>query len=438
LTHWTDTPSSGAAAASDGPMVRPLPGPTVLHLRASGGLFGADRVVLDLCAGLAASGYRAILMPITETGGGAGAELRAAGVERGIPVRPLPMASRVDWKAVARLRHLAAIEGASILHGHDYKANTLIRLAAIEGARWVATLHGRVGTDWKLRLYEALETRLIRRCDRVVCVSETMCAAEAAHGLTPVVIHNGIDLAPFRGASMPSPELRAALGLPEDAEVIGSIGRLSAEKGYENLLRAAARLVPNRPRLHLLLVGDGPERRSLVDLAAALGIADRVHLPGIRRDAPLLYRLFTIFCLTSHREGLPLALLEALASGCAAVVTPVGGIPEVLGNSSGNLMASEREAATRSQGNAGGEPSEVSDAAAITVPPGDIASLTSVLARLLDDPDRRARLGAAGRARVEAHFSRAEMVGATARLYDDLLGRGSTDSAGRGVQVGAR
>lgn len=381
--------------------------PAVLQVRASGGLFGADRVVLDLSAELPSIGYRPVLVPITESGG-AGMELRKAGEAIGIAVRPLPMASRIDWRALARLRHLAVVEGASILHGHDYKANLLIRLARVEGARRVATLHGRVGTDLKLRFYESAETRIVRGFDRVICVSETMRAAECARGLDPVVIHNGIDLTPFRSAPPPSTELRLSLGLPADAEVVGSIGRLSSEKGFDFLLSATARLAARRPRLHAVLVGDGPEHASLAQLAADLGIAERVHFAGIRDDAPVLYRLFDVFCMTSRREGLPLALLEALASECASVVTPVGGIPEVVGGASGKAE-------------------EV--AAAITVAPGDITSLASVLSRLLDDAPLRARLGAAGRARVEARFSRAEMARRTARVYDDLLGRAADRSA---------
>lgn len=377
--------------------------PTVLQVRASGGLFGADRVVLDLCAELESTGYRPVLVPITERGG-AGAALTEAGEAIPITVRPLPMASRIDWRALAGLRDLATAEGASILHGHDYRANLLIRLAKVEGARRVATLHGRVGTDLKLRFYESAETRIVRTFDRVICVSETMRAAECARGLDPVVIHNGIDLTPFLSAAEPSPELRASLGLPADAEIVGSIGRLSGEKGFDFLLGAAARLATRRPRLHVVLVGDGPEHASLAQLAADLGIAERVHFAGIRDDAPVLYRLFDVFCLTSHREGLPLALLEALASGCASVVTPVGGIPEVVGSTSGKL-------------------GEVSVTVAITVAPGDISSLASILSRLLDDASLRTRLGASGRARVEAHFSRAEMARRTADMYDELLGR---------------
>ncbi len=377
------------------PSIRP---PTVLHLRSSGGLYGADRVVLDLCRELPGSGYHPLLVPLIEPGG-VGSELREAALAAGVRVRPLILRHRFDWGGVARLQRLALIEGADIVHGHDYKTNLLIQLAAPPDARRVATLHGRVGTDRKLRLYEALESRVVRGFDRVICVSEPMRAAEAAHGLEPVVIPNGIDLTRFRagaGAEGAALGLRESLGLPADAEVVGSIGRLSPEKGFDVLVRAVSHLVPQRPRLHLLLIGDGQEGDHLRRLALSLGLGDRLHLPGRRGDAPLLYPLFDVFCLPSHREGTPLVLLEAMAAERPVVATPVGGIPEVLG-----------------------EPG----AAGLLVPPGDARGWARTISRLLEDQERSARMGALARRRVAENYSLTRMALAVAHLYDGLLGR---------------
>lgn len=389
--------------------------PTVFHVRASGGLFGADRVVLDLCAELQRTGYRAVLVPLVESDG-TGAALSTAAAELRIPVRPLHQSGRFDLRsAAAALRRLAVAEGAVILHGHDYKANVLIHLARAPETYRVATLHGRVGTDWKLRLYEALEAHLVRRFDQVICVSTPMREAETRRGVAPALVANGIDVAPFRDAPAPDPGLKASLGLPASATVIGSIGRLSAEKGFDILLRAAARLAPDHPALHVLLVGEGSEREALAALAASLGLAGRVHLPGVRADTPALYRLFDVFCMPSYREGLPLVLLEALASGAAAVVTPVGGVLDVLG-------AGEEEGAP----------------VALTFAPGDVPELARLIARLVADPVLRGRLGRAGNERVAAHFSRAAMARATGALYDALRhGGGAPRPPGPGATAAA-
>ena len=371
--------------------------PAVLHLRSSAGLFGADRVVLDLCAELPQLGYRALLVPLLDPDGG-GRELARAGEERRLPVRAIELRHRLDPRALTQLERLAEIEGAALLHAHDYKSSALVALARGAGAR-IATLHGRVGTDWKLRAYEALEARVVRRFARVICVSEPMRAAEARPGFAPVVIPNGIDLTPFTSAPAPV-NLRAHLGLPADAELVGSVGRLSAEKGFDCLLQAIARLARERPRLQGVLIGEGPEESALRAQAEALGIAARVHFLGLRPDLPALYPELDVFCMTSHREGLPLVLLEALAAGRAVLATPVGGIPAVIAAEDGSPVA-------------------------WTFPPGDAGELARKLALLLADPELRQSLGAAGRARVAARYSRARMAEATARLYDEVLGRPS-------------
>jgi glycosyltransferase involved in cell wall biosynthesis len=366
--------------------------PAVLHLRSSGGLFGADRVVLDLCQELPAHGYRALLAPILDPEGG-GRELLAAGESLQIPVRPIQLRHRFDPRAIAQLKRWIAIEGAELVHAHDYKSSGIVALAGKEAAR-IATLHGRVGTDWKLRAYEALEARIVRRFDRVICVSEPLRAAESRSGWTPVVIPNGIHLAPFLAAGAPDPARLTELGLPSGAEVVGSVGRLSPEKGFPCLLEAVAQLATERPELHLLLIGEGPERGALAARARELGIAGRVHLLGLRPDLAHWYPLFDVFCMTSHREGLPLVLLEALAAGRAALVTPVGGIPGVIAETPG------------------------AGPVAWTFAAGDARELARKLGQLLADPELRRSLGSAGRARVEARFSRRTMACATAELYD--------------------
>jgi glycosyltransferase involved in cell wall biosynthesis len=406
-------PEPGAPAESLATLksLAPETRPTVLHLRASGGLFGADRVVLDLCTELPRLGYRALLVPLLDSDGG-GQELRRAGEERGIPVRSIELRHRLDPSAVAKLERWAAIEGATILHAHDYKSSAIVALARGSGAR-IATLHGRVGTDWKLKAYEALEARIVRRFDRVICVSEPMRAAEARPGFAPVVIPNGIDLAPFVAAPS-QPGLRAALGLAADAELVGSVGRLSPEKGFDCLLQAVAQLAPERPRLHGVLIGEGPMRAALLAQAETLGIGSRMHFLGLRPDLPALYPELDVFCMTSQREGLPLVLLEALAAERAALVTPVGGIPEVIAARDG------------------------AGPVAWTFPAGDAAELARKLVLLLADPELRRSLGAAGRARVLEHFSRARMAQATAALYDQVLGRGAGHAASEHRAPGER
>jgi glycosyltransferase involved in cell wall biosynthesis len=197
------------------------------------------------------------------------------------------------------------------------------------------------------------------------------------------VIENGVDPLRFR----PDPAARAAvrgeLGIGAGAWVMGTVGRLAAEKDQALLLRAAAPLLID-DRL-LVLVGDGPERGRLQALAADLGVAARVRLLGARSDVARVLAALDVFALTSRMEGLPVALLEAMASGLPVVATAVGAIPTVLGG----------------HGLLGGEE----------------GTLRAHLAALAAAPDRARALGAEGRRRVEAHFSLARMVERYWALY---------------------
>ena len=373
-----------------------MPTTTVLHVRSSGGLFGADRVVLDLCLGLERHGVKAVLAPIVEPDG-SGEALVERALEAGVTVRPMVLGhvwEREHWSALCRV---ATAAGAAIVHTHDYKSDLLAALGRGEWRR-VSTLHGWVGTTAALRFKERIGAWLVRRFDRVVCVSEALAARERARGLVGVrVVHNGIDLRPFELELDDDSrnELARSLGLCRGVPVIGAVGRLSEEKGYDILLESVALLRADGRELEVLLVGDGPERRMLSRRAEKLGLTGAVHLPGVREDAARVYSLLDVFCMPSRREGLPLALLEAMAAGCAVVASPVGGIPEVLG----------------------GE-----EATGVSVPPGDAPALARAIGSLLDDPHRRAELGQQARDRVRQAFSCERMTESMASLYHELLG----------------
>ena len=131
-------------------------------------------------------------------------------------------------------------------------------------------------------LGKAYDARLVRRFDRVICVSRQLAARERERGLGPaVVIPNGIDLEPFTAVpGAPSDALREEFGIDQRAAVIGAIGRLSEEKGYDVLLYAAARLIGEGRDLCVVLIGDGPMEATLRDLAGSLSIGERLILPG--------------------------------------------------------------------------------------------------------------------------------------------------------------
>jgi glycosyltransferase involved in cell wall biosynthesis len=199
-------------------------------------------------------------------------------------------------------------------------------------------------------------------------------------------------------------DVRAELGVAPDAALIGAVGRLTADKGGQDvLIRAVGRVRETCPQVRLVMVGDGPLRPGLEQLTAQLGLTGTVIFTGLRSDVPRLLGALDVFVLPSEREALPVAVLEAMAAGLPLVATRVGGIPEVVEDGATGFL----------------------------VPPGDVAAMHCVLERLTGDPALAARLGAAGQAHVQAHFTVQQMVRQVERLYDQLAQRKIRAQRGR-------
>jgi len=312
------------------------------------------------------------------------------------------------------LATLAAVRtrGVQVIHSHGKGAGLYGRLAARwTGATAVHTFHGihyerypRVGQ----RLYLALERRLARWTHTVVSVSAAQAAEERGLGLVragqSATIPNGVDVEALDRALAAAAGSRAALGLPADALVVGSVARFDPVKNLEGLVAALARLRSQAPNLRLLLVGDGPERPRLERLAARARLGDRVVFAGWLEDAARAYVAMDLYATASLKEGLPLAVLEAMTAGLAVVATDVSGHRDV-------VRAGET---------------------GVLVPPGDETALARALDELLADPERRRRLGRAGRARVQRDFALGPMVERIAAIY--RLAGGARRS---GVTIGA-
>jgi glycosyltransferase involved in cell wall biosynthesis len=354
----------------------------IAHVLSSLALGGQERLVVDL-ARRQRPAARGILA-VTLAGRSQGAlpdELARAGVE----VVAVSRREGVDPALPARLYRLFRQRRVDLVHTHNRMPLVYAAPAGkLAGARVVHTRHGPgVGTPRE----RWLRRQAARFADAYVTVSAE--TARVHHDCAPAkrsVIENGVDVTLFR----PDPEARAAvrgaLGIGPAAWVIGTVGRLAPEKDQALLLRAAAPLLAGERML--LLAGDGPERTRLQALAADLGVAARVRLLGARADVPRLLAALDVFALTSRMEGLPLALLEAMATALPVVATPVGAIPAVLGDQGerGFLATGEGE-------------------------------LRGHLTALAAAPDRARALGAAGRARVVARFSLERMVERYWALY---------------------
>lgn len=374
---------------------------TVLHLRNSDRLGGPERLILDQVA-RAPDG---VTMAVASFGreGRAHPFLDEAR-RRGCATHLVLQRGAYDFRLVGRVRTLLHAVRPDVVVGHDYKADLVLRRAAkAESLPWVAIVHGYTAEDRKVRLFEALDRRAIRHASAVVVVSEGGREQVVAAGVEPARVHlipNGIDVDAVRTAANEGrARLRAEWGLGPEHIALLALGRLSPEKGHRHLLEAVRRLPASElPHLSVLLVGDGPERAALEALAQG---DPRVRFLGWRTDPHACLGAADLFVLPSLREGLPLALLEALAVGLPVVATAVGGVPDAL-----------------QQGALG-----------TLVPPGDAAALGAALRASLLAPARgELTCGPAVRATIGVE----RQSNALRSLYRTLGGGGrATEPGGR-------
>lgn len=330
--------------------------------------------------------------------GALGERLQADGVD----VVALDRKPGLDLGAARRLAQGIRDRDLEVVHAHQYTPffyTALGRLAGLHDARVILTEHGRHYPDevsWKRRGFNHLV--LDSMADAVNAVSAFSARAlSEKDGFSRArveVIENGIDLA--RYTSSPSrAAARQALGLAADLEYVACVARFHPVKDHATLIRAFAQVAAQRPAAHLLLVGDGPLRQDLTQQVSALGLTNRVTFTGVRRDVPEILQAVDVFALTSVSEGASITLLEALASGLPAVVTAVGGNPEIVRDGIDGLLA----------------------------PRGDDAGLAAAMIALLADPARAAEMGRAGAAHVHARYRLEDTVQRYDQLYRTLARR---------------
>lgn len=302
------------------------------------------------------------------------------------------------WQAPRVVRQLrSALKGwnPQILQTFLFHANFLGRLAG-----WSAGVPHIVSgirvAERRSRGHLALDRWTERLVQTHVAVSQSVADFSVRHaGLSAqkmVVIHNGVDTNLYDHAD---PINASEVGLPDSSRVIITVGRLDRQKGLFDLLNAAAGIVHQFRDVHFLIVGEGDLRGELESQIQAQGLEARVHLTGWRADVPRLLNRAELFVLPSLWEGLPNAVLEAMAAGLPVVCTRVEGAEELIEPERSGLLVS----------------------------PGNSVDLQQAITRLLIDKNFGKSLGNAGKQRAREQFSWKQMAASYAALYERLLGR---------------
>ena len=347
----------------------------IVHTEASLGWGGQEIRVLAEAAGLAARGHEVLILTPRE------ARIYDEALRRGLPVEALPI-GRKDLRGFRAMRRWLAQERLDILNTHSSTDSWLGALAcatlkhppAIVRTRHISALiPNNLPTRW---LYT-------KATDAIVTTGEALRAQLInVNRFSPERIYSvptGID--PQRFCPGDRARARAKLGLPLDASIVGIVATLRSWKGHRFLIDAIAAL--KRPKVHLVMVGDGPMRAALESRVAERGLSERTHLPGNQDDVVPWLHAFDVFALPSYaNEGVPQAIIQASMTGLAIVTTAVGAIPEVA----------------------------IDGKTAVIVKPQDVDDLAHGIARLLDDPVLRSRLGHAARDHARNRFGYQNML----------------------------
>ncbi|MEO6529196.1 MAG: glycosyltransferase [Gemmatimonadaceae bacterium] len=322
----------------------------------------------------------------------------------GIAVHAFPMPSLWGTGAIrqgVRLMRLLRDRRIEVVHSHDAYTSVYATLwARMAGVRGVIASR-RSWHSPHLRGQMLRANRLAYRfAHAVVGNSPSVARLVESEGGVPsarvVTIPNFLDPQAFDPIPTAERErLLTELGVPTRSFVVGIVARLAAVKDHATLFHAVASLRESIPEMHVVVVGDGPERESLGALATSLGIADIMHFAGQRAQAPNLHGLFDMSVLCSTSEAFPNSILEAMAASRAVVATDVGGNPDAI-----------------RQGGTG-----------LLVPPSDPSRLAAAILRLYTEPALRAKLGAAARASAAAGYSADSVLPQLERLYQRMAGR---------------
>ena len=362
----------------------------IVHLMASPFVGGPERQVLGLAHALTAHrttflsfAERGLARPLLE-------RARADGFEAIELACNFPRVDQAVREVASHLRSLRA----DVLCTSGYKPDLIgWRAARRVGIPVVAIAHGWTGATWRVRVYEWFDALAMRSADAVVCVSSATADRVRRAGVPTsrsVIIRNALDTTPY---DRPRPEARQnveSLFAAPPSIILGAVGRLSPEKGFDGFIDTA-KLLSDRQDVGFVLFGDGPLRAELARRIEERGLTGRFVLAGFRNDLERYLPGLDLAVSSSHTEGLPVAILESMAAAVPVVATAVGGTPEVVEDGTTGFL----------------------------VPPAQPAALAAKIRDLLDAPERRRAMGERGAARVRSEFTFA----AQAARYEELFAR---------------
>lgn len=378
------TLSISPGVTSDAPATVARPRRCVMQVTWSLVAGGAETYALTIASGLDCTRYRSVMCGIDQ-----GGALESEITRRGIPWVVMNRRPGIDWPLMWTMFKLFRREKVDVIHTHHFNQLFYSLIAArLQGIRIIHTEHS-------VEAYKRRHLRWALKAMSLLCYRVTAIGSDGQQVLSKrvgiprrrlQVIRAAVDLSRF---GLDAATARQHLGLRPEHQVVAIIARLYPEKNHQLLLTAFQQVAVKLPDARLLIVGDGTEQQNIANQIDELGLGQQVQMLGVRSDVPLILAASDVFALCSNREGLPLAVLEAMAASRPVVATRVGDLP---------LIINDRETG-------------------LLVPAGDAKALAEALTLLLRDKARARQLGRQGRHLVESQYSLARMLQGHAELY---------------------
>lgn len=376
---------------------------TVLHLIAPAHFGGAERVVLNLAESIDSSRFKIMVGSFVNARFPEN-EFLARAQEKRIPNTVFWLRRTLDLDNIPRVVRFIRAREAAIVHTHGYRSDIVGLIAArLSGRPVVATIHGFVPIDSRLRLYEQCDRFALRFFDRVLPVSDQIRQSLSQSGVRRdrmTTIRNSVVSGGDGRGNGPAGSLRL---IKHDGDfLIGIVGRLSPEKNIPGFLEVARELSGKYDHLRFVVVGDGPDRECLEGLTMRLGLDGKVRFTGFVEEMEGVYSSLDMLVIASSTEGIPLTVLEAMKQGIPVVSTRVGGIPEVIDHGVDGLM----------------------------VEPGDTGGLCRAVETLVLDSNRYMMISRNAQRKVLRDFDRSSWIRRIEKCYLSVLNQREGTSHG--------
>ncbi len=368
----------------------------VLLCRVDGNFGGVERFILTLARGLDRDRFKPVIVTIANEG-----ELARQAHEHGIETEFIPTRSRLrTWHASRLLMDIAQQREAGLVHTFGLRSNALAaRMRKTSPLPWIVRLPNINRFDYRNAvrgwLSHKTNNHFIRQADALQVISpqlETYVNGWSRPPSQVFMIPNGVDPSEY-DPNRSQRNVRDEFRIPADAPIVGSAGRLDPIKGYDRLIRAFKTVTHAIPDARLMLIGDGPDRQRLEQVAHNENLQDHIIFTGYKSDVKPYLAAFSLFVCSSHSEGVPNAMLEAMAMGTPILSTRVGGIESVVDDDREGRLVTNNHPET----------------------------LSHAINNMLSDPETLQTMSRAARERIVRDLSVENMVRRVERMYDCVL-----------------